>query len=122
MKKFLCLFISIATVSLVKAQFANTSWKGSFNIPDPTEMVLQFKSDSLLLNYPGGSNLETMSYKINNDSMFILKLNGQSPCSYSDTAIYKVKVEDKKLFITSLTDGCPDRVSAWPQDGLERIE
>lgn len=122
MKRIICLIIAIASVSLVKAQFANTSWKGSFDIPDLTEMVLQFKSDSLLLNYPDGSTFETMKFKINNDTLSILKLDGQSSCSYSDTATYKIWVKDKKLFISSLTDDCPDRISAWPPGGLEKIE
>lgn len=122
MKKILCIIISIAFLNSAKAQFANTSWKGDFYIPDPTEMVLQFRSDSLLLSYPGGSTFETMSFKINNDTMSILKLDGQSSCSYSDTAMYKIWIKDKKLFVSPLTDYCQDRISAWPSDGLKKIE
>jgi len=121
-KKIVSILILIASVSIAKAQFANTSWKGNFNLPDSTQMILQFKTDSLLLNYPDGSAFETMSFKISNDTISILKLNGQSPCSYSDTATYKIGLKDKKLFVSSLNDDCPERVSAWPADGLERVE
>jgi len=121
MKKTLILIITIALSASVKAQLANTSWKGNFSIPDRTEMILQFKTDTLFLNYSYGGTLETMSYKINNDTLSLRKLNGQSDCGYSE-ATYKIEIKDKKLTLSALGDDCVVRVDSWPSEGLEKIE
>lgn len=122
MKKTLILTLAIGFSSFAKAQLANTSWKGNFNVPDPTEMILQFKADSVLLDYTYGVTLETMSYSINNDTLFLRKLDGRSDCSYSDNASYKFGIKDKKLVLSLINDGCATRADAWPSDGLEIIE
>lgn len=122
MKKLLILFLAIISSAGVAAQVTNTSWKGIFNIPDPTEMILQFKADTLLLNYPSGSTLEEMSYKINNDTLSIQKLEGQSDCNTSEDAIYKIVMKNKRLFISPLSDNCFSRLNAWSSKGLEKIE
>ena len=122
MKKILILIIVIALSASVKAQLANTSWKGNFSVPDPAEMVLQFKTDTVLLNYPYGTTLETMSYKINNDTLTLRKMSGQSDCGYSKDAVYKIEIKNKKLTLSAISDDCVVRVDAWPSEGLEKIE
>ncbi len=122
MKKIVILIFAIALSDPGTAQFSNTSWKGQFNIPDPTEMILQFKTDTLELNYPDKTSIETMSYKISNDTLRVRKLDGQSECSSSQDATYKITLKDSKLFIIVLGDDCPERMAAWPADGMEKIE
>lgn len=116
------LFFAFGSANAANAQFANTFWKGQFNIPDPTQMILQFKTDSLCLNYPDSTPFETMSYKISYDTLTIRKLDGQSECSYDQDATYEIKIKDNKLFVTPLNDDCSVRVAAWPSDGLEKIK
>ena len=120
-RKKIILTIAIGLSVFVKAQVANIFWKGNFNIPDLKVMLLRFKTDTLLLNYTDGSTLETMSYKINNDTLSLRKLNGQSDCGYSE-ATYKIEIKDKKLTLSALGDNCVVRVDAWPSEGLEKIE
>ena len=122
MKKIIILFFAFCLAIGANAQFANTSWKGQFNMPDPTQMILQFKTDTLSLNSPDNTPFETMSYKISNDTLTIHKLYGQSECSYDKDATYKIMIKDKKLFATPLSDDCSQRVAVWPSDGLEKIE
>jgi hypothetical protein len=122
MKKNFILIIAIASSAMVNAQLANTSWKGKFYIPDANEMVLQFKTDTLLLKYPDGSMLESMSYKINNDTLSIRKIEGPSECSYSENATYKIETKDEKLFIKALNDSCSARADVWSSEGLEKVE
>ncbi len=95
MKNILVLMIAMASCFPIKAQLANTSWKRKFNLPDPGEMILQFKADTLLLNDTNGSTFESMSYKISNDTLSILKLSGESDCSYSEYATYLVEIKEK---------------------------
>lgn len=118
MKKIIIFILVFTSSYLVKAQIVNTSWKGQFNIPDPTQMILQFKTDTLYLNYTDNTPIETMSYKIRNDTLTLRKLDGQSECSYDQNATYKIFIKDKKLFITPLNDDCSMRLDAWPSDGM----
>ena len=121
MKKIMTLFFAIALSGAANAQFANTSWKGQFNIPDATDMILQFKTDTLQLTYPDNTPLETMSYKISNDTLTVRKLDGQSECSYDQYATYKIFMKDKKLFIAPINDDCSIRLGACPSDGMEKM-
>ena len=121
-KKILIIIIVIVSSTLAKAQLANTSWKGKFYIPDPTEMILQFKADTVLLNFSYGSTLESMTYKISNDTLTIRKLDGQSDCSVTDEATYKIEIKDKKLSVKPLSDNCINRANAWPTEALEQVE
>ena len=73
-RKKIILTIAIGLSVFVKARVANTFWKGNFNIPDLKGMVLRFKTDTLLLNYTDGPTLETMSYKIHNDTLSLYNL------------------------------------------------
>lgn len=52
MKSFFSILIATFTITGLKALFASTSWKGLYKIPDLREMILQFKSDTLLLADP----------------------------------------------------------------------
>lgn len=122
MKKTIFSLVSLIFAQIAFAQITNTSWSGTFNIPDPAQMVLQFKSDTLLLGFSNNNVLESMTYKISNDTLSIIKIDGQSPCDFTTPATYKLTMKEKKLFITALNDDCAERVSAWPQDGLIRID
>lgn len=122
MRKTLILITVIALSFSVKAQLANTSWIGNFNIPEPAKMILQFKTDTLSLNYPDGTALEIMNYKINNDTLSLRKLDGESDCESSKEALYKIEIKDKKLNLSMLSDDCSSRISAWPSGGLEKME
>ena len=121
-RKKIILTIAIGLSVFVKAQVANIFWKGNFNIPDLKVMLLRFKTDTLLLNYTDGSTLETMSYKIHNDTLSLCNLEGESECNYAGNATYKIAIKDKKLTFSALTEDCSVRVAAWPSEGLEKIE
>jgi len=121
MKKIMIFYFAIALPGMVRAQLTNTSWKGQFNIPEPTQMILQFKTDTLCLNYLDNTPIETMGYKISNDTLTLHKLYGQSQCSYTKDATYKIFLKDSKLFITPINDDCSLRLDAWPSGGMVEI-
>jgi hypothetical protein len=80
MKKVLSLVLVLLAIGSLKAQYANTSWKGTYYIPDATDMILQFKQDTLLLNYfEDGSNAEMMKYEMKGDTLIMTKISGISP-------------------------------------------
>jgi hypothetical protein len=124
MKK--CLFLLIAVIIIgigsTKAQLANTSWKGTYKIPDPTELILQFKTDTLLLNDPVNGNIvETMNYKISGDTLTLIKISGSSSCN-DEKGIYKISAKDDKLFLGLIEDSCYDRSSAMPDEPMVKVE
>ena len=113
--------MSIVLVQFSFAQLANTSWTGTFNIPDPSEMIVEFKTDTVNVIFKDRTFLESMKYQVNGDTLLLTKIDGESPCSFTETATYKMETKDNKLFISALKDLCPERVSAWPANGLQKM-
>lgn len=113
-------FLLLAGI-ITKAQYANTSWKGTYYIPDSTQMVLQFKQDTLLLNYTDGSNAETMHYEMHGDTLTMMKISGISPCE-DIKGIYKLSVNDNKLTFQLIDDPCDPRAAAMPAHYLTKME
>lgn len=121
MKRIFFLFLVVLLTASANAQYQNTSWKGIYKIPDPTEMVLQFKQDTLLLNYfEDGSNAETMNYEMKGDTLTMTKISGISPCD-GIKGIYKLSIKDDKLFMTLIEDSCDARASSMPAEPLEKL-
>ncbi|HEU5364396.1 MAG TPA: hypothetical protein VFU62_02630 [Hanamia sp.] len=121
MKKILILLFVFVITGNAKAQYANTSWKGIYYLPDATEMVLQFKKDTLLFNYfADGSNAETMNYQMKGDTLIMTKISGISPCD-GIKGSYKLSIKDDKLFMTLIDDSCDVRASAMPGKPLEKL-
>jgi hypothetical protein len=122
MKIILSLVLVLLATASVKAQYENTSWKGIYMIPDPTELVLQFKQDTLLLNYfADGSNVETMNYTIKGDTLTMTKISGISPCE-DIKGVYKLAIKNDQLFMTLIEDDCHERASAMPQQPLVKLQ
>ncbi len=95
----------------------NTQWTGIVNIPDPSAGIFVFKADTSLL-YVGGNLIETSLYKVNGDTLKMVKVSGMSSCG-SDTGYYKYSIQDSLLTITSQKDDCMDRSNAFSADGYK---
>lgn len=107
----------------LKAQLANTTWVGDFAVPTPTECSFIFSADtaSLKLNQTN-EVVEIMSYRVSGDTLFLRKISGMSPCYDQGDAVYRYKIEDKKLMLTALQDMCDIRRDAFPSTGLQLVE
>jgi hypothetical protein len=118
------IFVAIITFlsNHMFAQIVNTSWKGFFQVPDSMELVLQFKTDTLMVNTPDSETVEMMQYKVQNDTLSLVKITGQSDCMDNSTALCKFEIKADTLFITTLKDDCSQRASAWPLGGLVRMK
>src|ERR1017187_7218507 len=95
----LILFISMITMN-IKAQLTNTKWKGIANVPMPSECLLDFKNDTVLIKDVGNGPadlrdelgnmvtatgkdsmvIETMTYQFKGDTLILQKVKGRSPC------------------------------------------
>ncbi len=115
MKKMLFLTCICCSISFVaSAQLAASRWYATINIPDPTECYLQFGQDTVRLfsvDMPGNA-LESMTYTLQNDTLTITKLEGQSPCEVTGRVRYKTTITEKELKFIQLDDACDVRVRA----------
>lgn len=118
MKKIFLAFVILAAFgSTVQAQFTGKKFRGYANAPDPMEMIMEFKNDTLNMYLAADFRLvETMSYSLQGDTMTISKLFGQSPCKNGTSGLYKMVLEENKLFITPIKDECTDRFYAFNKD------
>ncbi len=118
LKKIFILITILFCIQKINAQLANTSWSGTFKVPDDMPMIIEFKTDSLLAILPDNNQVvETDKYKLSNDTLFMTKLEGESDCDTTG-ATYKIAIKDGKLFVTPINDPCSQRASAWPVDGM----
>jgi hypothetical protein len=101
---------------------AGTAWQGVANVPDPTEVVFQFKQDTLLLFEQASKRvIERMRYSQKGNQWTWYKLSGNSPCSEQTPGTYTYKIQQDELTITLLEDDCPERTGALPGKPLKKI-
>lgn len=121
--KFIFIFFLLFAFGSSEAQLTNTTWKGMFNVPYPMECNFAFGADTATLYMSDGSGVvETMKYRVSNDSVFIVKLSGESPCYDEKEAIYSYKITDQELMLVALEDNCEERSNAFPTEGMEMIK
>ncbi len=118
------IFVLFLSVSVnVKAQLANTKWKGEFTVPDRIECEFLFNADTAFLSSASlGGVIETMNYRVSGDTIFLSRISGMSPCYGDKEASYLFRIDEKKLFVTVIDDFCDIRANAFPKDGLVMIE
>ena len=125
-KKLLLILLIIVSSKTINAQLKNTSWKGDFMVPQPAEGILVFKEDTTYLvlgsEFNEESILETMSYKIDHDTLTIQKLSGSSPCSSDIIGKYSFIIRNDMLYIEVLNDDCSPRAAAFPTEALTLIK
>ena len=115
MKKVLFSALFFLTLGLAaQAQLAQTKWKGPLQIPDHEDGWLSFKKDTLDVFIQNGDFLlESMTYTIVRDTMFLKKISGQSQCDPNVAGSYKWSLKDNNLYITPIKDDCDERFRAW---------
>jgi cell wall-associated protease len=130
MKKFMAVSFVIAVITFkantTTAQIsalANTTWSGMAYVPTELNVKLAFGIDTLkLVMAENNLLLETMSYRLSNDTLFIKKLSGNSPCENDQEGIYKVAVKEKLFTIVAISDACAERSVAFSPKGYLKID
>ncbi len=111
MKKSLFCLLTITLLSgSIKAQLANSKWKGVLKLDDPVNVEFDFGKDTLtVLNLDKNTVLETMIYTATSSTFTLTKISGQSDCESSTIGKYKYQIKDKTLLMTVDEDACNDR-------------
>jgi hypothetical protein len=123
MKTIVLLFLLTTTGFVANAQLANTKWNGVLNVPDPLDVVLDFKKDVVdVIMDNNGEAVETMAYTIQGDVLTLRKVSGQSSCDTTSVATLKFTVVADKLSVTPVSDECPLRAGSWTKDAFVKVK
>ena len=107
------LLLCAAAPAHAQQPLAGTAWQGTIYAPDLTEVVFQFKRDTLIVfNQASKSAIETMRYAQKGNQLTWNKISGDSPCDPSITGTYVYLVTDGRLAITAVKDECAERRQA----------
>lgn len=111
MKKIVfCLLLVTLASGSIKAQLANTKWKGILPLDGPVSVSFNFGNDTLIvMNLEQNSTIETMTYKTNNSTLSLVKVSGQSDCDNTSIGKYKYEIKNNELLIILVEDPCDDR-------------
>ena len=94
-----------------QSSVSNTNWKGHIENPQPLDVVIEFKNDSLIVTSAEGVELEVMSFSQSKDTLKLRKLNGQSPCDFTTEGIYILNFTNSgdTVIFYPITDHCKAR-------------
>ena len=110
MKKIIFIAFIAFISNSANAQLANSKWKGTLQLENPTDVVFDFRTDTLeAVVAEDNSSLELMKYSINDSVLSIQKISGQSECEDSYIAKYKFEINEDGLLLTVIEDTCMDR-------------
>jgi len=116
--KFLFILPLIFITALLAAQspaksinLEHTRWTGKANVPNPETVTFDFGKDSVSLLFEDRV-LELMRYRISTDTIYLQKLEWNSPCDTEAAGVYRLGKTDTKLSFILLTDNCPMRAEA----------
>ncbi|HEX8278287.1 MAG TPA: hypothetical protein VF540_06310 [Segetibacter sp.] len=109
-KSVFCLVIISLISGSIKAQLANSKWKGVLKLDNPVNVAFNFGKDTLtVLNLDENTVVETMIYKVTASTFTLTKISGQSDCESSVVGRYKYQIKDNSLLMTVEEDACDDR-------------
>jgi hypothetical protein len=96
-----------------QAQLINTKWETTLQLENQTTVSFEFKKDTLkAISTADGSVIETMTYTVQDSSLKVKRVMGESSCDNGTIGIYYFKITAKQLSLTLADDVCTDRSSA----------
>lgn len=123
MRTFFLLTALLLAATLSNAQLKNTQWEGKMNVPEETNVILDFKTDSVNIVIPENGMLgESMTYSVKDSIINLKKTSGNSPCNVGDEFKLKYSIRNDQLFISNLSDPCDERIQAWSKEPYVRVK
>ena len=129
MKKTL-LLTAIVCFSLltVKAQLANTQWKGIIKIPTeggeirPFGVTWNFQQDTASLIYDLGITTDVMIYKAEKNTITFRKVSGDVPCDTTALLTCSYEIKNDQLFLNRTQDACKARAAVDASQPFSRVK
>jgi hypothetical protein len=104
-------FIATFTVAPAFAQLENTRWKTILEVNGPINTLIDFRKDTVLIYTVADSTMiERMTYKSDDTSFTLQKIDGQSDCD-NTPGKYSYTIKRDNLILSLLNDDCYDRYS-----------
>ena len=122
MRNFLLILVFFTCLSAdttTENELENTTWKGTFYVPNATEGLFVFKQDTVMVMVNDYA-METMKFSTTGDTLSLKKISGDSSCGM-DEALYQYTVSNNTLKLKMLKDDCPDRSSGIGTDGYVKL-
>ena len=114
MKKFFIIVIAQLTglIAVSQISISNTKWLVHAEMPQPRNLVLDFKKDTLRILDEQGNETSSATFMQRNDSLFIRKVSGRSPCPDGSEGWYKIEWLENgdKFLLHILNEDCRYRV------------
>ena len=111
--------VACISMTIVKAQLANTQWKGSLVFPsqDPSQPPLsarvtwEFGKDTARLSYDDqpADRTDVMIYTLDKDTLTLRKVSGGVPCDGETVGKYRIIQKDDALSLLLVDDACVAR-------------
>ena len=92
----------------------NSKWKGHIESPESMDIIFDFKNDTVIVTSADMTELETMLFWQNGDTVKLKKISGTSPCDDIAIGSYHIEWQEKgdKIIIHNLADPCLERATA----------
>ena len=99
--------------AIVQIQISNSKWKGQTEVPRTADVDLEFTKDTFRIIGQAGRGLEVIFFSQHNDSLYIRKISGASPCPEGTEAWYRIEwLENSEKFLLHLiNDSCTRRAN-----------
>jgi cell wall-associated protease len=107
MKKLLFLVTVQLFTLIAVSQFSisNTKWMVHSEIPQPGDLIMDFKKDTLSSFLMNGTEIGRSVFSQHNDSLLIHKLAGTSPCPIGSEGWYRIEwLENGEKFLLHLIE------------------
>ena len=110
MTAILVIFFRVDAYSQIS--ISNTKWMVQTVSPQPRNLVLDFKKDTLRLIDEQGNETGSATFMQRNDSLFIRKVSGRSPCPDGSEGWYRIEWLENgdKFLLHILNEDCRYRV------------
>lgn len=117
------LYLIFGVSSFAQNSLSNTKWKGIMLIPAATDVVLNFKKDSLFLATETGEEIGTLIFSQRGDTLTIRKIWGSSPCPEESQGVYRIEWIEKyiKIQLHGISDECEGRIGVYTTYAFERL-
>ncbi len=118
----LLLLVAGALPARAQKSLAGTAWQGTANIPGPTEVVFQFKQDTVLMIDQASKHvIETMFYTQKGNQYAWRKISGGSPCDTQTPGTWAYKIKRDEITFTVVEDACPGRTEATLNKPFKKV-
>ena len=112
----IALFIFFCThCAVAQIQISNSKWEARLEIPRQADVDMEFTKDTFRIVSKVGREFEVMFFSQHNDSLYIRKISGITPCPDGAEGWYRIEwlENGEKFFLQPINDSCTRRSNSF---------